>query len=325
MGCGGRIVDRAGECRVAGNGLCETKGQDAAAPPSGGAGTRDEGADDAAATLNGIDAADASGSSSAVSTDFTTFLANPAHTDAVEDPALVAPLRRLWTAPVGQPVSYPLVVGDLVYVTASSTQTAHARILAFQRATGAPAWSADLGTADTGYLVYEGGRVFETDTETTMGGGMLRAFDAVSGALDWQVQADPNEPFYYEPPVAYDGTLYTVGTGTGGHLYAYDEASGALLWNALLYDGSAGSIAASSEGVYVFGTCGETTAFAFGGAMAWQDRPNECTLASLTPVLVDHTLYEILPQATEQARRHQCGPDGGDLHERPASGVRRRH
>ncbi len=300
LGCGGRIVDHAGECRIAGNGLCETKGQDAAAPPSGEAGTRDEGADDAAATLNGIDAADANGSPGTTSTDFTTFLANPAHNDVVLDPALVAPLSRLWTASVGQPVSYPLVVDDLVYVTASSTQTAHARILAFQRATGAPAWSADLGTADTGYLVYDGGRVFEVDTETSMGGGSLRAFNALSGALDWQVQADPNEPFYYEPPVAYDGKLYTTGTGTGGRLYAYDETSGALLWNALLYAGSAGSVVVSSEGVYVFDTEGETTAFDLGGAMAWQDRPAESTLAALTPVLVGHTLYEILPQATNK-------------------------
>jgi outer membrane protein assembly factor BamB len=302
-GCGGRIGERTGECSIAGgrsNGPCATKGQDAAAPAGGSPGARDAGADDASAGHDDGDAAGASGSSSAASTDFTTFLANPAHNDVVADPALVAPLNRLWTVSVGQPVSYPLVVGNLVYVTASSTQTAHARILAFERATGAPAWRADLGTAEAGYLVYEGGRVFEVDTETSMGGGMLRAFDAVSGALDWQVQADPNEPFYYEPPVAYEGTLYTVGTGTGGRLYAYDETSGLLSWNALLYSGSAGSVAVSSDGVYVFDTEGATTAFELGGAMAWQDRPAENTLASLTPVLVGHSLYEILPQATNK-------------------------
>jgi outer membrane protein assembly factor BamB len=300
--CGGRIEGQAGECLVGGraaSGPCVTRGFDAAAPENGKPGTLDAG--DGSTSQEGVDAAaDGSGSSSAASTDFTTFLANPAHTDAVEDPALVAPLRRLWTAPVGQPVSYPLVVGDLVYVTTSSTQTAHARILALQRATGATAWSADLGTTTAANLVYEGGRVFEVDTDSLPGTAMVRGFDAVNGALDWQVQTDPNEPFYDEPPIAYGGTIYTVGTGTGGHLYAYDEAAGQLSWNALLYDGSAGSIAASSEGVYVFGTCGETTAFAFGGAMAWQDRPNECTLASLTPVLVDHILYEILPQATNE-------------------------
>jgi outer membrane protein assembly factor BamB len=301
-GCGGRTTaDALDEC--ASNGSCEPTGP--AGVPSLDAGpdsappnvALDDAGSREASTLPGADAGD--GSAPASSTDFTTFLANPAHTDSVDDGVLVPPLRRLWTVSLGQPVSYPLVVGDLVYVTASATQAAHARVLAFDRASGAPAWRADLGTASAGNLAYEGGRVFEVDTENTMGSPMLRAFDATGGALDWQVQADPNQPFYGSPPVAYDGTLYVTGAGTGGDLYAYDESQGAVSWAGLLYEGSAGAPAISADGVFVFGGCGETTAFGLAGGMVWQDR-GECAYAASTPVLVEHALYEILPQGTNE-------------------------
>ena len=303
-GCGGRIAGEpssaCAETGSASNGSCEPG---ATSPPDASldAGPQDGGNGDASTAQDGLAAsADASDSSADASgTEFTTFLANAAHTDSVEDSALVPPLRRLWTISVGQPVSYPLVVGNLVYVTTSANEAAPARILALDRATGASVWSSVLGTAQAGNLAYDQGRVFETDSEGMGGSPMFRAFDAITGARDWQVRSDPNEPFYGNPPVAYDGILYVTGEGSGGRLYGYDETSGALSWSASLYEESAGSPAVSSDGVLLLGGCGETTDFGLAGGTAWQDR-GECTYAGTTPVLVDHTLYEILTQAGNQ-------------------------
>jgi outer membrane protein assembly factor BamB len=299
-------------------GPCETTGAGGTTPLDGatplGAGARDTDASDASTAQNSRDAtADADTSLNTTGTEFTTFLANAAHSDAVDDTTLVPPLTRLWTKSLGQPISYPLVVDNLVFATTNANQVAHASVLAFERATGAVAWSADLGMAASGNLAYEAGRIFEVDTENTMGSPMLRAFDALSGALDWQVSTDPNEPFYGSPPVAYDGMLYVTGSGTGGHLYIYDETNGTLSSNGLLYNASAGSPALSSDGVFVFSTCGETTAFGLAGNMLWQDRPSECTYAAATPVLVDHTLYEILPQATNERVDTRTGVNLGSF------------
>jgi outer membrane protein assembly factor BamB len=223
--------------------------------------------------------------------DYATYLANAAHTNAANDGSLVPPLRRIWAMPLGQLVSYPLIVDNLVYVTTAATQTQHARALALQRETGETTWRFDLGAAQTGYLTYEAGRVFEVDTEVSTGGAMLRALDAQGGTADWQVPVIGNQPISTAPPLAYGGVLYVLGAGTGGTLYAVDEGTGTLGWQALLSNGPSGPPAISGDGIFVFGESGDTSAFGFGGNTLWQNR-DESGTGVAAPVLVDHTLYE---------------------------------
>jgi|GEM_PF-6598598 len=246
----------------------------------------------------GVSAIPDSSGSPVSSSEFTTFLANPAHTNFIEDAALVPPLRQLWRMSLGQPLSYPLVVGDFIYVTVAATDTLPTRLLTFDRLTGAPAWSANLGEATFGDLAYENGRVFEVDRgSNAMPGMTIRTFNATSGALEWQVPMDPTLMLDGQPPVAFGGTLYTTGFGTALTLFAHDEASGALKWSAA----SAGGLpAASAEGVFAFDACGNGTAINHDGSSKWKQGSEPC-YPSGTAVLFEHTLYETLESASSDA------------------------
>jgi len=235
--------------------------------------------------------------------DFTTFLANPQHTDFVEDTALVPPLSRAWSIQFDGPVSYPLVVGGFVYVTRGGTTsggtTTDGHLFALDAVTGSTVWSADLGETYGANLAYDGGRVFTVNTGVP-GMSTLRAFDAMTGALDWEVAADPNQSVYEDPPVAFGGMLYVTGAGVRGTLYAYDESTGALSWQRLTDDAAAGSPAVSAEGVFIFESCGWTNAFSLTGITLWTypTPRGDCMTGANTPVLFGHGLYETLPQGT---------------------------
>jgi len=252
----------------------------------------------AGATPNGSAGA-SSGGSPVSSSEFTNFLANPAHTNFIEDEALVPPLRQLWRVSLGQTLSYPLLVGDFIYVTVNATDTLPTRLLAFDRVTGASAWSADLGEATFGDLAYEDGRVFEVDRgSNAMPGMTIRTFNAISGAPEWQVQMDPNQTFDAQHPVAFGGTLYTTVFGTAATLFAHDETSGALKWSAA----SAGGLpAASAEGLFAFDACGNGTAINHDGSSKWKQGSDEPCYPSSTAVLFEHTLYETLESASNNA------------------------
>jgi hypothetical protein len=245
-------------------------------------------------------AADTGAAAGAASSDFATFLANAAHTGFVDDDTLVPPLRRLWKVSLGAPVySYPLVAGDRVYVVTGQTDTTPARLLAFERLTGAPAWLADLPKSTYVNLAYENGRVFAVDTQgeidsltqVVTAAPFLRAFDAGTGALDWQMRGDLNQPFQAAPPVALNGTLYTTRSGGPGTpmLYAYDETSGQVRWSAAFQNGS---FAVSTDGIFTYDACGNTIAVGLDGAAKWSDPDAGACYPAGTSVLFDHTLYE---------------------------------
>jgi len=233
------------------------------------------------------------------SSDFTTYLANPAHTGFVDDDTLVPPLRRLWTASLdASPAAYPLVVGDLVYTTTAGTDTTPPRVFALDRLTGARVWSASLGTSATTGLAYDNGRVFAVDAGGLVDNGtvtappVLRAFDAATGALDWQFQGSADQPFHPGPPIALNGTLYTTAVAPAGTatLFAYDEASAQVQWTGAF---SNGAFAVSADGAFAFDGCGNSTALSLDGATKWRPTTDggPCYPPG-TSVVADHTLYQ---------------------------------
>jgi len=274
--------------------------KDGGSPRDAGASQDGGGARDAGSAPDARDAGPAVDAPASVdgtnSTDFTTFLANAAHTNFIDDDTLVPPLRRLWTAPLDGPAgSYPLVVGDLVYVTTSSSDTANARVLAFNRLTGAPAWNAELPTARAAQLAYDGGRLFVVDASgRSSATRLIRAFQATTGALAWQVQAAASSQFESSPPVARGGILYASDSGSaaGPTLYAHDEATGAVLWSTPF---TSGTFAVSGDGLFAFDGCGTSAAVRLDGTPGWLPALDAgfCYPPG-TPVLVDHTLYEAL-------------------------------
>ena len=222
-------------------------------------------------------AGDAPDSGPASGADFTNYLANAAHTNFVDDATLVPPLVPLWTAALGQNLSYPLIAGDLVYVSLIPDETVGVRVVALDRLTGKTAWSAVLPAAKAAFLAYENGRLFASEVGDALGPiqanamhptPTLWAFDGKTGAVDWQVPVDAARPFRGTPPLAYGGTLYSLGDPEKGTpmMYAYDEATGAVRWMSPFADGT---FAASADGVFTFDSCGTTTALNLDGTPKW--------------------------------------------------------
>ncbi len=284
------------------SGTQDATGADATFPPGAMTEHGDAGAGRGAsgeASIDGFDAGSGGGS------DFTTYLANAAHTNSIDDPTLAPPLRQLWTVVLPQPIEYPLVVGDLVYVTTlasgqlESSQMLYAQLLAFDLRTGAPVWTGDLGAVSAANIVYDNGRVFVVE----YGNGSslspppsIRAFDALTGAPDWQVEANTAQSDYSVPPVVYDGTLYVSGLGPdiAAQIYAYDETSGTVRWSQPF---NQGLFAASDDGLFAFDACGGTTALNLDGGAKWSIDAGACAPGG-DAVLDGHILYETLSRAT---------------------------
>ena len=150
-----------------------------------------------------------------------------------------------WTRDLGAPVSYPLIVNGLVYVTTAEQNEAYGNLLyALDAKTGATVWGpvAIAGVYFGSGLTYDNGHVI-----VLMFDGGVHAFDASTGAAQWTAQLPG---YWYEAaPNAYGGTVFI--SGNAG-LSALDEATGNILWTAT----SGGttdwaSPAVSSEGVFM--------------------------------------------------------------------------
>ncbi len=188
------------------------------------------------------------------------YLINPAHTNAVAGSTLRPPLTRLWTASLTGAASYPLIADGRVFVTSATastpggTLTAGASIRALDASTGSTIWSAPIA-GGFGASAYDGGGVFTVD-----GAGTVTAYDAATGAVRWSKSMSGPVTWTFDTvPTAYRGVLYTSAAGDGGTLFAYDEATGALLFqNVNPYTGDESPPALADDGLVVAYGCEQT-------------------------------------------------------------------
>ena len=184
---------------------------------------------------------------------------NPAHTGVQNDGCLQPSLSRAWTLTLPGTISYPIITGGRVFVTAAdaippdSSGTPHTSSLyAFDLGTGTQLWSTELGGSyQNSNATYENGRLFTVNAD-----GDMRAFDAATGAQLWH--DDPNGTGAKLPnagpgtyggavPVAFGGYIYL--DGGSDNLVAVDEINGSIKWTtSSLSQGGMPSVAA--DGVY---------------------------------------------------------------------------
>jgi outer membrane protein assembly factor BamB len=195
---------------------------------------------------------------------------------------------KRWSVGLGGGISYPLIVGNQVFVTVADSGSYGSRLYALNANTGAVNWGpVELGgTYYWSGLTYDNGRIF-----TVNWSGMMNAFDANTGALQWAVQLQGNADVS-SPPTSFGGLVYTAGAGVGGTVFAVDEATGAVVWTGSVMNGDNSSPAVSSNGVFVSYACGQTYDFAPStGALNWH-RSTGCEGGGgKTPVLANGRLY----------------------------------
>jgi outer membrane protein assembly factor BamB len=248
MACGGRVRDSSGDPGA--------KPDPFDSGPSTTATQGDASARDAT-TGDAVDAAqgsDDTGDTGAAASTATSYLVNPAHTNAVSDSALTAPLTLLWSLDrmADSHASYPLIAGGLVYIVLDGS-TGSGGLVALDQATGTTRWGpVDLGKAFPVGHAYDAGRIFVGTSDS-----YVRAYDGATGANLWSTQV-PAGTTFSGPPTAYRGIVYLAAEG---EVDALDEATGAILWSVPV-DGSSAttSPAVTDDGVFVSYACAETYA-----------------------------------------------------------------
>ncbi|MCX4396589.1 PQQ-binding-like beta-propeller repeat protein [Streptomyces sp. NBC_00053] len=215
----------------------------------------------------------------------TTYQINARHDGSLVDTAVGAPpLSRKWSRDLGGNISYPIVAGGRVFVTATSPDERGTVLHAIDAATGENAWGpVDLGDSSWwSALAYGGGRLYAQKYD-----GVLTAFNPVTGAKIWTV-ALPGQYSFTSPPTFAGGVVYTGGAGSGGTLYAVNAADGTVLWTQPVANGDSSSPAVTANGVYVSYACEQTYAFdPKSGNPVWHHETDCSGGGGRTPVLAD--------------------------------------
>ena len=189
-----------------------------------------------------------------------TFQGNAAHTGNIQDPAIKPPLQQLWAIDLGGMVSYPVVVGDKVFVTVANNMSRGpygSRLYALDARNGSVAWGpVELGgTYWWSAIAYDRGKIFALN-----GDGLLRSYDPQNGTPLWSTKL-PNQDRFSGAPTALNGILYATGHGSGGTSYAVDETNGQVLWTVPI-GGFHEAPAVTDTAVYVAQECSQVHALA---------------------------------------------------------------
>jgi len=189
-------------------------------------------------------------------TSATAYQISIAHAGYSADTSIAPPLSKKWSVSFGGGVSYPLIVGNKVFVTVANASGYGTELYALSSSTGKTVWSqAIAGTYFWSNAAYDGGQVFVVNYD-----GLLKAFNATTGAQNWSEQL-PGQYSFSSPPTASNGVVYVGGAGSGGTLYAVSETSGSVLWTQSVENGDNSSPALNASSVFVSYACGLTYSF----------------------------------------------------------------
>jgi outer membrane protein assembly factor BamB len=202
--------------------------------------------------------------------------------------SLAPPLTKAWTQTLSGGVSYPLVVGDAVYVSAAASSGTN--VYALSRTTGSILWEHAVGsTYPWSGIAYDdtgaGGRIFVVNSD-----GLLTALDAGTGGAVWSTRL-PGQYSFSSPPTAINGIVYVGGAGSGGTLYATDESNGALLWSQPVANGDNSSPAVDASNVYVTYPDNYYAFNRITGAPVWHDYLDGDGGGGRTPVVAEGHLF----------------------------------
>lgn len=174
---------------------------------------------------------------SAAGASSTSFQINSRHSGYQADPALNPPFHRLWNRRFSDSVSYPLIVGDRVFVDVHKPCTTPpclpgVFLYALSRETGQTLWRQFLGGS------YGGGGITFGDRQvyTVNDQGVMSAFGPATGKRLWSFQL-PGQADFSSGLTYNAGLIYTAGTGTGQTVYAVTP-DGSVAWST--YTGDTG-------------------------------------------------------------------------------------
>jgi outer membrane protein assembly factor BamB len=209
----------------------------------------------------------------------TAYQSDVAHDGYIADAGLGPPLTQAWSVALTAPISYPLIVNGMVYVTASN-----ATLYALNQATGTTVWSHSMGGNEFAELTYDRGRVFGVNMD-----GVLTAFDAATGSIAWSEQLPPGQAIFSSAPTAANGIVY-VGGGSGS-VYGVRESNGHVVWTQGVSFGNESSPAVGAQGIYVSYPCQAYKFDPLIGTLLWHDDEGCVGGGGRTPVVASGHVY----------------------------------
>jgi outer membrane protein assembly factor BamB len=186
---------------------------------------------------------------------------NVAHSGVQTDDSLSPPLLLRWRVTLPALVSYPLIAGGRVFVTAADNTSTVPTLYALDQVSGETVWSQTLPSPPPfsypwANAAYDNGRVF-----TIGSAGVMTAHDAGTGAFLWSTQL-PFQYLFSSPPTAASGVVYVGGAGSGGTVYAVDQLTGSVIATQTVMNGDHSSPAISNSSVFVSYACNQAYGFA---------------------------------------------------------------
>jgi outer membrane protein assembly factor BamB len=186
---------------------------------------------------------------------------NVAHSGVQPDNSLSPPLLLRWQVSLPALVSYPLIAGGRVFVTAADGTNSVPTLYALNQGSGEILWSRAVPSPPPfnypwANAAYEGGRIFVIGTA-----GVMTAYDAATGTQLWSTPL-PFQYLFSSPPTAAGGVVYAGGAGSGGTVYAVDQLTGTVLATQTVMNGDHSSPAIAASGVFVSYACNQAYGFA---------------------------------------------------------------
>ena len=239
--------------------------------------------DDAGGTNDGgSDGTTDLGAPPATSGSAVTYQIDPAHSGGQPDSALRPPIVSRWSVTLGSTyLSYPLIVGDRVFVTGSVPNDA--RLYALSAADGANIWGPlTITTAayHTAYAAWDDGNLFVID-----GTGTVQMIDAAGTPAGRTRSPTMARLVRRSPPSASSTSIF------GETLFALDERDGTIRWQG----GDGGqptSPAWTPDTVILNYIAGGVSAFSpSDGGLLWRDDCHCSGGGGAVPVVYDGRVY----------------------------------
>jgi outer membrane protein assembly factor BamB len=218
----------------------------------------------------------------APSIDAVSYQITNGHSGFVAFNSVTLPTSASWSVNVGGEPSYALIVGNVVYVTASVN--GNSQLYALSGSTGATVWGPIAFAGVTG-ITYDAGTIF-VDSGTYSTTGILSALNATTGNAIWSTTI-PGQFATQSPPVAAEGLVYTLDDGT---LTAFNESNGAQVWQQNV-SGTNGAPAVTVDGVYAAPVCYAYDLQPATGAVIWSNNTGCEGGGGNTPVVGSGRMY----------------------------------
>jgi outer membrane protein assembly factor BamB len=218
----------------------------------------------------------------APSIDAVSYQITNGHSGFVAFKSAALPASASWSVNIGGEPSYALIVGNVVYVTASVN--GNSQLSALNGTTGATVWGPIAFAGATG-ITYDAGMIF-VDSGTFSSIGILSALDASTGNPIWSATI-PGQFATQSPPVAAAGLVYTLDDGV---LTAFNETNGAQVWQQNV-SGTNGAPAVTVDGVYAAPVCFAYDLHPATGTVIWSNNTGCEGGGGNTPVVGGGRMY----------------------------------